>query len=196
MAIVVVAFFFGFVVMKKATTIAIVTFFSSFIVAKKATTTVTITFWFYCNKETMVACCFRFLFLGSVAKKKKKMIISITFFNGFAAKNGDGNYHHFFRWFYGGGVVKKAMVACNHLFSFSFSLVIFWYSSLELIIHNEMVVFLMLKVVMARGRRLKKGGGDWKLTSKMLFHHNRQLGSKMLIHYNRDLGSKMLLYQN
>ncbi len=24
----------------------------------------------------------------------------------------------------------------------------------------------------------------WKFRSKMLFHHNRQLGNKMLIHYN------------
>jgi hypothetical protein len=31
---------------------------------------------------------------------------------------------------------------------------------LELTINNEMVIFLMLKVVMARGRTLKKGGGD------------------------------------
>jgi hypothetical protein len=34
-----------------------------------------------------------------------------------------------------------------------------WFSSLELTINNEMVVFLMLKVAMARERRLKKTGG-------------------------------------
>jgi hypothetical protein len=34
---------------------------------------------------------------------------------------------------------------------------------LELIINNEMVFFLMLKVVIARGRRLKKGGGDLEI---------------------------------
>jgi hypothetical protein len=31
----------------------------------------------------------------------------------------------------------------------------------------------MLKVVMARGRRLKKGGGDLEAHKKMLLHHNR-----------------------
>jgi hypothetical protein len=59
--------------------------------------------------------------------------------------------------------VKKAMVASYHrLLSFFLFLIFwsFWYSSLKLIINNEMVVFLMLKVVMAKGRKLKKGGGD------------------------------------
>jgi hypothetical protein len=54
----------------------------------------------------------------------------------------------------------------------------------------------MLKDVMARGRRLKKVVVIWKLKSKMLLHHNKQLGSKMLIHYNQDLGNKILLHQN
>jgi hypothetical protein len=27
----------------------------------------------------------------------------------------------------------------------------------------------------------------WKLKSKMLFHHNQQLGSKMLFHQNQEL---------
>jgi hypothetical protein len=53
----------------------------------------------------------------------------------------------------------------------------------------------MLKVVMARGKKLKKVVIR-KLISKMLLHQNRQLGSKMLIHYNQDLGSKLLLHQN
>ncbi len=49
----------------------------------------------------------------------------------------------------------------DNLFLPFFLLWSFWSSSLELKINNEMVVFLkMLKVVMARGRRLKKGGGD------------------------------------
>ncbi len=50
----------------------------------------------------------------------------------------------------------------------------------------------MLKVVMARGRRLKKGGGDVEVQSKMLFHHNRHLLRKMLLHQNKQLLSKML----
>jgi hypothetical protein len=51
--------------------------------------------------------------------------------------------------------VKKAMVAGGFFCFFFLSL---WFSSLELTINSEMVVFFMLKVVMAKGRRLKKGG--------------------------------------
>ncbi len=40
----------------------------------------------------------------------------------------------------------------------------------------------MLKVVMARRRRVKKGVVISKFKSKMLFHHNRQLESNMLLH--------------
>ncbi len=105
--------------------------------------------------------------------KKKKMIASVTF-DGFVAKNGDGNFCCLFQWFcykegdgnnvvaffYGGGVVKKAMATGNLLFLFLFSFWSFWSSSLEFTINNEMVIFFMLKVVMAKGRRLKKCGGD------------------------------------
>jgi len=58
--------------------------------------------------------------------------------------------------------VKKAMATGGHLLSFFLFLFLWssWFSSLELIINNDMVVFLMLKVVMARRRRLKKGGDD------------------------------------
>jgi hypothetical protein len=60
--------------------------------------------------------------------------------------------------FYGGGVTKKAMVV-NYRHSFLFFLLwSFWSNSLELKINNEMVFFLMLKIVMDRGRRLNKGG--------------------------------------
>jgi hypothetical protein len=38
-----------------------------------------------------------------------------------------------------------------------------------LTINNEVVVFLMLKVVMARGRRLKKGGGDLEVQKQNVF---------------------------
>jgi hypothetical protein len=52
--------------------------------------------------------------------------------------------------------VKKAMAANYHyLFFLLWS---FWSNSLELTINNEMVIFLMLKVVMVRGRKLNKGG--------------------------------------
>jgi hypothetical protein len=52
--------------------------------------------------------------------------------------------------------MKKAMVAnYSHFFPLLWS---FWSSSLELRINNEMMVFLMLKVVMARKRILKKDG--------------------------------------
>ncbi len=114
-------------------------------------------------------------------EKKKKIAVSITFFDGFVAKKGDNNCCRLFQWFcyeegddnnvvaffYGGAVVKKAMVVSNHhlffffFFFFFFFLWSFWSSSLKLTINNEMVgFFLMLKVVMARGKRLKKGGGD------------------------------------
>jgi hypothetical protein len=58
--------------------------------------------------------------------------------------------------------MKKALTTSNFFLFFSFFgfLWSFWFSSLKLTINNEMVVFFMLKVVMARGRRLKKGGGD------------------------------------
>jgi hypothetical protein len=52
--------------------------------------------------------------------------------------------------------MKKAMATnYSHFFPLLWS---FWSSSLELRINNEMMVFLMLKVVMARKRRLKKDG--------------------------------------
>jgi hypothetical protein len=41
----------------------------------------------------------------------------------------------------------------------------------------------MLKVVVARGKRLKKGD-DLELKNKRLFLYNKQLGSKVLIRYN------------
>lgn len=43
----------------------------------------------------------------------------------------------------------------------------------------------MSRVIMARGRKLKKVGGDLEAQKEMLFHHNKQLGSKMLFRYNQ-----------
>jgi hypothetical protein len=59
----------------------------------------------------------------------------------------------------GGGDVKKAMAVGIFFLFFSWSL---WFSSFELTINNEMMVFLFrLKVVMAKRRRLRKSdGGD------------------------------------
>jgi hypothetical protein len=50
--------------------------------------------------------------------------------------------------------------SCRRLLSFFLFLLLwsFWSSSLKLRINNEMVVFLMLKFVMVRRRRLKKSG--------------------------------------
>jgi hypothetical protein len=112
-------------------------------------------------------------FFGFVVEKKKKTITSVTFFDGFVVKNGDGNYRHLFKWFcckegdgnnvvtffYASGIVKKVTTIGSRLFFFFPSSLVF-YNSLELTINNEMVVFLILKVVMARGRRPKKCGGD------------------------------------
>ncbi len=69
--------------------------------------------------------------------------------------------------------MKKLMVTTGslllsfylYLFLFLWS---FWSSSLESTINNEMVVFLMLKVVMAKGRRLKKCGGDLEVHKQNL----------------------------
>jgi hypothetical protein len=109
-----IAFFFGFITVKKATIVCYCClFFFGFVVVKKVTTIATVTFFF-----------------GSVAKKKKTTIIYITFFNGFAEKNGDDNYRHLIRWFcckegddnnviaffYVSGVVKKVMATCNRIF--------------------------------------------------------------------------------
>ncbi len=57
----------------------------------------------------------------------------------------------------------KKVFAIGNLFSFLWS---FWFNSLELTINNEMVVFFMLKVIMVRGRRLKKGGADLEVHKK------------------------------
>ncbi len=72
MAVVFVAFFFDFIVVKKAMTFAIVTFFFGFIVVKKATTIVTVTFWFYCSKEAMAACCFCLFFKVPLQKRRRR----------------------------------------------------------------------------------------------------------------------------
>jgi hypothetical protein len=84
-------------------------------------------------------------------------VTTFTFFSGFAVKKGDNS--NVIAFLYGGGVVRKTLAAVFSffLFFFYFFLWSFW---LYLTINNGMVVFFMLKVVMARGRRLKKGGGD------------------------------------
>jgi hypothetical protein len=46
------------------------------------------------------------------------------------------------------------------------------------------VFFLMLRVVMAIGKKLKKVVMIWKFRSKMLIHYNWELGNKMLFHHN------------
>ncbi len=116
--------------------------------------------------------------------KKMATVTTIAFW-WFSYKEGDDNNVNAF--FYGGGGVKKEMAGGGLLFFWSFS-----FSSLKLTINHEMMVFFMLKVLMARGRRLKKGGGDVEVQSKMLFHHNRHLPKKMLLHQNKQLLSKML----
>jgi hypothetical protein len=70
------------------------------------------------------------------------------------------------------------MATGGHLLSF-FSFSFFWsswFSSLELIINNEMMVFLMLKVVMARGRRLKKGGDDLEAHKQNVISSKQTIG--------------------
>jgi hypothetical protein len=76
--------------------------------------------------------------------------------------------------------VKKAMAIGGYLLSF-FLFLLLWFSwscSLELIINNEMVVFLMLKVVMARGRRLKKGGGDLEVHKQNVALSKQTIGKQ------------------
>jgi hypothetical protein len=79
----------------------------------------------------------------------------------FCWEKGDGS--NVIAFLYGGDVVKKAMATIGFFFFFFWS---FWFNSLKLTIHNEMVGFFMLKVVMVRGRRLKKGGGDLEVHKK------------------------------
>jgi hypothetical protein len=93
--------------------------------------------------------------------------------------------------------MKKVMVAsCRHLlFSFSFFLLwSFWSNSLGLIINNEMVVFLMLIAIMARGKRLKKGCDDLEVQKQNVASLKQIIGKQMLIHYDKDLGNKLLLH--
>jgi hypothetical protein len=61
-------------------------------------------------------------------------------FQCFCYEEGDGN--NVVTFFYGGGVVKKVMAIGCHRFFFFFFLWSFCFSSLELTINNEMVVFL------------------------------------------------------
>jgi hypothetical protein len=80
--------------------------------------------------------------------------------------------------------MKKAMAtSCCHLLSFFLFLLLwsFWFNSSKLTM--KWWFFLMLKVVVARGKRLKKGD-DLELKNKRLFLYNKQLGSKVLIRYN------------
>ncbi len=105
--------------------------------------------------------------------KKKTTTTSITFFDGFVVKKMMAIVITFF----GGFATKKVMAtmsspssmvvvlwkrqwqqAVSFFFFSFFFLWSFWSNSLELTINNEMVFFLMLKLVMAKGRRLK--GGD------------------------------------
>jgi hypothetical protein len=87
--------------------------------------------------------------------QKKVTIFVVTFFDGFVTKKCDDNCRSIFWWFsyeegdnsnvvtffYSGGVAKKVMAAnCRRFFSFFF-LWSFWFSSLELTINNEMLVF-------------------------------------------------------
>jgi hypothetical protein len=79
----------------------------------------------------------------------------LCLFCWFCYKEGDGNNVVAFLY---GGTCKEGNGKAVFFFLFFLSL---WFSSLELTINNEMVVFLMLKVTMATRRRLKKkGGGD------------------------------------
>jgi hypothetical protein len=70
--------------------------------------------------------------------------VDLSLFWWFCYEGSDGN-----------NVVAFLCGDGNSRFFFFWSL---WFNSFELIINNEMVVFLMLRVVMGRGRRLKKGG--------------------------------------
>jgi hypothetical protein len=54
----------------------------------------------------------------------------------------------------------------------------FWSSSLELTINNDMVVFLMLKVVMVKERKFKKGGGDLEFHKKNVASSKQTIGEQ------------------
>jgi len=65
------------------------------------------------------------------------------------------------------------MAVGYHRLFFSWS---FWSSSLELTI--KWWFFLMLEVVMARGRRLKKGGGDLEFQKQNVVSSKHTIGKQ------------------
>jgi hypothetical protein len=126
--------------MKKAMVVATITFFFGYVATKKVTSS-----------------CRRFFFFSFFARNKAMTVPAITFFFLVLLQRRR-------RW----QLLSLPSSLClkrKSLFLWSF-----WSSSLELTINNEMVVFLMLKVVMTRGRRSKKGGGDLEL-------HNQNIAS-------------------
>jgi hypothetical protein len=54
----------------------------------------------------------------------------------------------------------------------------FWFNSLELTINNEMEGFFMLKVVMARGRKLKKSGYDLEIHKQNVVTSNQAIAEQ------------------
>jgi hypothetical protein len=100
--------------------------------------------------------------------KKKKTRASVIFLDGFATNKWQ---HAPFWWFcykegdncnvvaflYGDGSKLLLLLLLLFYFLFYFIFRSLWFSSLKLTINNEMLVFFMLKVAMARGRKLKKG---------------------------------------
>ncbi len=59
-----------------------------------------------------------------------------------------------------------------------------------------MVIFFVLKVIMARGRRLKKSGGDLEVQKKNVASSKQTIGKQNVNSLQPGLGNKMLLHQN
>jgi hypothetical protein len=58
-------------------------------------------------------------------------------------------------------------------------------SSLKLTINDDFVVFLMLRVVMARGRKLKKVGGDLEIQKQSVASLKPTIGEQNVVPLER-----------
>jgi len=102
-------------------------------------------------------------------------------FCGFNCKEGDGS--NVVTFFYSGGDVKKAMATSN----FFFFLGSLWFNLLKLTINNIMVVCLLrLKVIMARGRGLKKSdGGDLEVHKQNVASSDQVVAKETVVSSNQ-----------
>jgi hypothetical protein len=72
-----------------------------------------------------------------------------------------------------------------------------WFSSLELTINYEMVVFLMLKVAMVKGRRLKKkGDGDLEFHKQNVASSNQAIVEQNVVSIDHAIVKQIVISSN